>query len=627
MSPKHLPNTPRPYQKSQYDPLALGSMIRYARGLEPCDLVIKGSQWLDVFQGKWQKGDLAIAAGTIVGVGESYVGKQVVDGSGFWVVPGFIDSHVHIESSLMTPRRFSETVLPRGTTTVIWDPHEIANVWGVQGIQWALDQSEPGPEILLSIFIMAPSCVPSTSQSLGLETSGADLRAQDLRGFRDHPRVLGLAEMMNYPGLLGGDPDVLTKLEDFAALPRDGHCPGLSGKDLNAYGVAGIHTCHESTTLGEAQEKLSKGIHVLLREGSCAKNASTLLPLLSDYSSAVLGFCSDDRNPLDIETEGHIDRIINLALMGGHGPAAVFRAASYGAARMYQLLDRGALAPGYRADLVCVAPKITTKGEPDWTSGIQIQKVLKGGQWIQPKSSAAPLVPVPKPPSAQTNLNIHTQFRGESLKDFLRIPTSDQDAPGSPVQVRVIGVIPQQIVTKSLTKTLVVTSLHTIEADLSQDILKIMVIERHHKTKSRGIGLVHGFGLKRGAIATSINHDSHNALLVGSSDHLMLMAWERLLDMDGGIVVVHESGEVAHLPLPYGGLMTDEPPGQVSEALRRLKSLAQRAGCVLEEPFLQLSFLALPVIGNLKITDQGLVDVTNMKVVPLRVNEGPGKVP
>jgi adenine deaminase len=332
--------------------------------------------------------------------------------------------------------------------------------------------------------------------------------------------------MMNYPGLLGGDPDIMEKLQDFAARPRDGHCPGLTGKDLNAYGVAGIHTCHESTTLAEAREKLSKGIHTLIREGSCAKNAETLLPLLTDYTSSVLGFCSDDRNPLDIETEGHIDRIINLALKGGHGPAAVFRAASYGAARMYQLLDRGAIAPGYRADLVCLTPKAPQKGgQTDWTSGVQIQKVLKGGQWIPQNSLASPLTKVLKPSTAKTNLKVHSQFRGESLKDFLGILAPVEAPPGSTVPVRVIGVIPQQIVTRSLTKTLLVSGAHTLEADLSQDVLKIMVIERHRHTKSRGMGLVHGFGLKRGAIATSINHDSHNALLVGSSDQLMLAAW------------------------------------------------------------------------------------------------------
>ena len=284
----------------------LKERLSSARGDQPASLVIRNSCWLDVFTGAWQTGDIAVFDGVIVGVQDSYEGLETIDAKGMWLVPGFIDAHVHVESSMMTPQRFVEAVLPRGTTAVIWDPHEIANVKGVRGIQWALDTTESLP---MDFFIMVPSCVPSTSPAARLESSGAELTTADLAPFAGHPRVLGLAEMMNWPGLVGGDADVVSKLVAFQDKKRDGHCPGLSGKLLNAYGVAGIHSCHESTTLAEAREKLTKGIHVLIREGSCAKDADELLPILTPWSSTTLGLCSDDRNPLDIEESGHLDCI------------------------------------------------------------------------------------------------------------------------------------------------------------------------------------------------------------------------------------------------------------------------------------------------------------------------------
>ena len=617
-----------PYQKSPGAAApgnSLASLIAMARGTIPCDRVIRGGTWLDVFTGTWMTGDIALCEGLIVGVGETYEGREVLDASGLYLVPGFIDAHVHIESSLMTPKRFSEAVLPQGTTTAIWDPHEIANVWGVEGISWALAQSEG---LDLCVFVMIPSCVPSTSIEMGLEQSGAHLKAQDLRTFRHHPRVLGLAEMMNFPGLLHGDPDIMAKLEDYRSMLRDGHCPGLGGKDLNAYAVAGIHSCHESTTLDEAREKLSKGIHVLIREGSCAKNATTLLPLLNSRTSTVLGYCSDDRNPLDIAHEGHISRIIDLALRAGHSPEEVFRAASFGAARMYRLLDRGALAPGYLADLVAVRP-VDPQGR--WTGGIQIEKVFKKGHEIP--QNIASVVPQPsswQPAEAKRkkrtsatgsqssspprkNLRVHVSFEREGLASSLQI--IPPRASPLPSHIRVIGVVPQQIVTKNLVYPARYSLENTCVQNLDQDLLKICVVERHHRTKSLGIGLVQGFGLKTGAIATSINHDSHNIIVVGSNDKVIDAAFRQLLAIDGGIVVVSDSDHVESLALPYGGLMSDESPGFIAERLSRLKDLARRCGCVLEEPFLQLSFLALPVIGDLKITDRGLVDVSTMSLV------------
>lgn len=583
--------------KTHYpDHSAFAHAIDQARGLVPADLVIRNVQLLDVFSGQFIKTDLAVGNGRIVGIGEGYQGKQEIDGDGQYAVPGFIDSHVHIESSLMTPARFQEAVLPCGTTTVLWDPHEIANVKGVAGIEWALKSAE---NLLLDIFVMIPSCVPSTNPSIALESSGATLYAEDIRRFRDHPRVLGLAEMMNFPGLLNKDPDVVQKLLDFQGLRRDGHCPGLSGKDLNAYAMAGICSCHESTTAAEAREKMSKGIHVLVREGSCAKDAETLLPLLTPFSSATLSFCSDDRNPLDIEEEGHISAIAEMGLRHGKTPEEVFRAASYSAAKIYGMEDRGALAPGYLADFNLIQPRMGK-----WHNGFELLATYKKGVDVKtlPLQSVKSLGFSAK--SKNLNMNVPTESE---------LCVASQDTPS---KVRVIGVIPRQILTHH--EYFEMTPEHgELRADLARDILKISVWERHHGSGNRSIAFVRGFGLTKGAIATSINHDSHNVIAVGSSDAVIVQAIEELKRIDGGIAVATEDGRLASLPLPIGGLMTDADPATVAGKLRELKALARAAGCVLEEPFLQLSFLALPVIPSLKITDRGLVDVDAFAKVPV----------
>lgn len=591
--------------KGTYQSVAeLSQKVAVARGLQPADLVIKGVHFLDVFTGVFAVGDVAVHQGTIVGIGETYEGKEVVFAEGQFLVPGFIDSHVHIESSLLTPRRFEEAVLPEGTTTAIWDPHEIANVKGLEGIRWAISEAE---RLAMDVRVMVPSCVPSTSPELGLETSGATLTAADLLEFRGHPKVLGLAEMMNYPGLLNGDPDVHAKLDGYKGMLRDGHCPGLSGKDLNAYGVAGISTCHESTQLGEAREKLQKGIHVWIREGSCAKDADELLPLLTPRSSAVLGFCSDDRNPLDIAHEGHINCIVNKALSRGLPPEDVFRAASFGPSRVYGLMDRGVIAPGYLADLVLVKQK--SKG--DWTSGITIAGVWKTGRRVALGSQTA-TAPAPV-----------TEAARQWTKNIKMTPVTEADfkinwvGSSKRVLANVIGVRPRQIITDALNETLAVDANRGVLADVDRDVLKIAVFERHHDTGRRSVAFVKGMGIKCGAIATSINHDSHNCIVVGSSDQAMTRALNGLIELDGGIFACHDHGETACLSLPIGGLMTDAAPGSVTESLVILKKLAQAIGCFLEEPFLQLSFLALPVIPTLKITDRGLVDVRTFKLIPL----------
>lgn len=580
----------------------LARRIEAARGDCKADFVIRNATWLDVFSGAWQSGDVAVADGIVVGVKENYDAQVVIDGSDCFLVPGFIDAHVHIESSMMTPSRFSMAVMPRGTTTVIWDPHEIANVKGIEGIRWALESTEDLP---IDVFVMVPSCVPSTSPELGLESSGAELKAIHLKEFVTHPRVLGLAEMMNWPGLIGADADVLDKLTMFSNLRRDGHCPGLSGKELNAYGVAGIHSCHESTSHAEGSEKLSKGIHVLIREGSCAKDADTLLPLLNHYSSATLGYCSDDRNPLDIEESGHLDCIINKALIGKLDPIAVFRAASFAVAKMYGLEDRGAVAPGYKADLVLVKPRDLDRG---LKSGVDVKMVWQGG--FESRSLLNQL-------KENTVIN---EFSGRNLKikksnitaeDFKILSKTSVGA-----KARVIGVRPGQIVTDELILEVEKRGQEFV-SKTGSGLNKIAVIERHQETGFMCTAFVHGFNLTSGAIATSINHDSHNVIVTGSNDELMALAVGKLREIDGGIVVISGDGEISHLELPIGGLMTNMDPNLVAERLRILKKHAKKIGCKLEEPFLQLSFLALPVIPNLKVTDRGLVDAQNFRIVPV----------
>ena len=587
-------------------PAELARTIRIARGELAADLVVKGATLLDVYSGEWRSGDLAIADGRIVGILDSYRGSREIDGTGLLIVPGFIDGHVHIESSLMTPARFAAAVLPHGTTTVIWDPHEITNVWGTDGLDWAIAAAASTP---LDIFIMAPSCVPSTSPAAGLETSGAVLSRADLAPYAQDPRVLGLAEVMNVPGVLGGDPDVLGKVFDFQGRPRDGHCPALSGKDLCAIGVAGIHSCHESTTLEEAREKLAKGIAVLIREGSCAKDAAALLPLVTPAASSSLGLCSDDRNPLDIAEEGHISHIVDLGLRRGIEPAAVFRAASLGAARLYGLGDRGALAPGMVADFILLRPT-TGEGPAALVHGFSLVETYRRGQPVSAMNLGS-IAETPLPRRGRANLNLPWPVPAP-------FAIAARGATGS-VPVRVIGVQPGKLLTTAEVHRLPVVDDQVCAAP-DRDLLKIAVLERHHGHGGGAVGFVRGFGITAGAIATSINHDCHQIITVGSDDDLLQRAVTRLKSLDGGIVVVARDGREATLPLPIAGLMTTATPRDVAQSLRQLKELARAIGCKLEEPFLQLSFLALPVIPALKITDRGLVDGTAFTRVPVLVD-------
>ena len=581
------------------NPQVLKELIDIAKGERPAEICFKGGHFLDVFSGEFIKGDVAVHHGVVVGTMESYEAKEVVDISGKYIVPGFIDSHTHIESSLMSPVRFEEAVMPCGTTTVIWDPHEIANVKGVEGIQWALDATE---DLSLDVFVMVPSCVPSTSPELSLETSGAHLTEKDLTPFQGHERVLGLAEMMNYPGLLSSDEDVINKLVSFSGMRRDGHCPGLEGKELNAYAVAGIHSCHESTTLKEASEKLSKGIHVLIREGSCAKDAKTLLPMLGAKNALSIGMCSDDRNPSDIASEGHIDYILNMGLKDGLSAEDLFRAASYSAAKMYGLDDRGAIAPGYLADFAVVEKKAS-----GWDGGFLVDQVYKNGRLIKKDQLASRKEALP--PWKGKNINL-----APVTKDDIAIKAQKS---ADPFQLtHVIGLIPNKLLTDHLKMEVRVESGHLL-ADIEKDILKITVMERHHGKGYKTTGFVRGFQLQKGAIASSINHDCHNVIAVGASDKDIVTAINKLIDIDGGIVVVDQVGECHSLSLPIGGLMTSIAPEEIAETLFVLKRVMKECGCPLSEPFLQLAFLALPVIPDLKISDLGLIDVSKFKKIGL----------
>lgn len=575
-------------------PINRAELIDVAQGNTPADTVIKGAQLLDVFSGRFITGDVAIAQGFIAGIVDDYQGKQVIDAHGMYLVPGFIDAHVHIESSMLVPQLYAQCVLPHGTTTVIWDPHEIANVKGIKGIEWALQSSE---NCHLDIFVMIPSCVPSTPPAMKLETSGAYLTAEDIKQFKGHPRVIGLAEMMNYPGVINKDQDVLAKLDLFRQQNLDGHCPALRGKQLNAYAAAGIKTCHESITRSEAHEKMTKGVHVLIREGSCAKNADELLPLLNDFSSAVTGICSDDRNPYDVSKEGHLNAIINKALQSDMSPATIFRAASFSTAKLYGLQERGAIAPGYHADLCLVKPR-----DGNWQNGFNIEQVFKGG---------TPYTELVFDKSCTTNFSGRNINLSEISKEKLQLP-----ATAAQHCVAVIGIQPDQIVTDHLTATLTAVE-GRLESDVANDVLKIAVIERYSGKGGHSIGFVRGFGLHRGAVATSVAHDAHNIIVVGCDGASMVTAVNTIIAHDGGIAVNDGKGHTELIELPIGGLMCHSPPDQVANKIGVLKRFAHDCGCKLNEPFLQLAFLALPVIPSLKITDRGIIDVEKFSPVPL----------
>ncbi|MRN44676.1 MULTISPECIES: adenine deaminase [unclassified Brucella] len=557
-------------------------MIDQGAGREPADIVLKGGRFLDLVTGELVESDIAICGDRIVGTFGTYRGKHEIDVSGRIVVPGFIDTHLHIESSQVTPHEFDRCVLPQGVTTAICDPHEIANVLGAEGIRFFLDSAL---ETVMDIRVQLSSCVPATH----METSGAELLIDDLLPFADHPKVIGLAEFMNFPGVLAKDPECMAKLRAFQGRHIDGHAPLLRGLDLNGYIAAGIRTEHEATSAEEALEKLRKGMYVLVREGSVSKDLKALMPIITERHAQFLALCTDDRNPLDIADQGHLDYLIRTAIAGGVEPLAIYRAASVSAARAFGLFDRGLVAPGQRADLVVV----------DSLEGCHAEIVLSAGRVVSEALFAA------RKPVAEVGRN--------SVK-APRVTASNFRSQSNSGKTRAIGIVPGKIITQSLEFDLKVGP-NGVEPDLERDVVKVAVIERHGKNGNIATGFVHGFGLKAGAIASTVSHDSHNICVVGASDEDIATAANRLGEIEGGFVVVRDGKVLAELPLPIAGLMSTEPYETVREALRKLRHAAEDLGSVLEEPFLQLAFIALPVIPHLKITDRGLVDVDKFEFV------------
>ncbi|WP_377506833.1 adenine deaminase [Octadecabacter sp. R77987] len=560
----------------------LTDRIAQGRGDQPADIVLRGGRVFDVVTGAFLDGDVAICGDTIVGTCAGYEGKQVVDVTGLTLVPGFIDTHLHIESSLVTPFEFDRLVTPLGVTTAICDPHEIANVLGVAGIDYFL---QAALKTVLDIRVNLSSCVPSTD----METAGARIEADDLIPLMDHPAVIGLAEVMNYPGVIHRDAGLMAKLDAFAGRHIDGHAPMLSGRDLNAYIAAGIRTEHEATSADEAREKLQKGMRVLIREGSVSKDMDALLPLLDERTSPYMCLCTDDRNPLDIGEHGHLDFVIRTAIARGVPPLAIYRAASLSAAEAFGLKDRGQIAPGKRADIVALGSLQNCDAQIVFCGGVQVGQAAFDARKITPPIGRASV----KAPAVTAR-----DFRNTSNK-------SDTD---------VIGILPGKIITEHLHYDIAITD-GDKAADLTRDLVKIAVVERHGINGNIATGFVQGFGLQRGAIASTVCHDHHNIACVGVNDADMALAATRLGELEGGFVVVADGKVLAELALPVAGLMSLEPFEVVRAALEDLRTAARSLGVTLEEPFLQLAFLALPVIPMLKITDRGLVDVAKFEII------------
>ncbi|HUL23022.1 MAG TPA: adenine deaminase [Thermodesulfobacteriota bacterium] len=566
---------------------SLKEKIRVASGDGMADILIKNGRVVDVFSGEIEKRDVAIFGGVIVGFGD-YQAREIIDVKGDFLCPGLIDGHVHIESSMVTIPEFARAVLPNGTTSVVIDPHEIANVLGREGIHFMAESARGIP---LNVFIMIPSCVPATH----METSGATLKSVDLKPLLNEPWTIGLAEMMNFPGVIFRDPEVLKKIETAKGRPIDGHAPMLSGKGLYAYLTAGIRSDHECTTPKEAKEKLKNGMRIMIREGTTARNIKSLIPLVHAKNSRRFFFVTDDRHPRDLLEEGHIDSMVRQAVQWGLDPILAIQMATLNAAEYFGLDDLGAIAPGYRADIVSF----------DHLGRFQINKVFKDGILVSENGDML-FPPIRKRKSS----NLNRSIRIKSLKKDALLLRSNQSL------AKVIQLIPDQIVTKKVMKRVLLKD-GVAHPNLKEDILKIAVVERHKATGNIGIGFVQGFGLKKGAIGSSVAHDSHNIVLVGTNDTDMLKAVEVIQAMQGGLAVVSDGMVLASLPLPIAGLMSEASVSQVNIQLEGLHRAAKNLGCKIPDPFMILSFLSLPVIPELKITDKGLVDVNQFKFVPL----------
>ena len=571
--------------------MELPHLLAAARGDRPADLLLRNAGLVNVFSGEVLATEIAIAGGLIAGFGRGYDSLEEIDLEGRFVAPGFLDAHVHIESSMVPPAEFARAVVPRGVTTVVTDPHEIANVLGLAGIRFMLEQSEGAP---LDVLVNAPSCVPATP----LETSGARLEADELATLLAHPKVLGLAEVMNYPGVIAGNAEVLAKLHTFRGRPIDGHCPGLSGHGLNAYAAAGIGNDHECTAVEEALGKLRAGLTIFLREATNARNLRALLPLVSPLTERRLCLCTDDRHPADLLEEGSIDHLIRIAIAGGVDPVVAIRMATLNPAEHYGLHDRGAIAPGRRADLVVFRDLAAPRAEMVFRCG---KLVAQDGQLLDGGLDRSRQYVPSLPPT------VHV--------DPERLDFTIRAAGGN---VRVIGAIADQLITESLVMEAALRNGHAV-ADPGRDLLKMAVVERHRNTGRMGLGFVRGLGLKRGAIAGTVAHDHHNLVVIGADDASMRTAALAVANAGGGLAAAEGEHVLALLPLPLAGLMSDRPIEEVRDDMRALLEAAHDLGTTLHNPYMAMSFLALEVIPALKLTDVGLVDVERLEVVPLFV--------
>ena len=566
-------------------------LLAVARGDAPADLLLKNARVINVFSRTIEDADVAVFGGRIAGVGSYADAKQTIDLDGAYLAPGFIDAHMHVESTMLLPPAFARVAAPAGTTGVVLDPHEIANVHGIPGIRLLMDQAIGLP---MNILFAASSCVPSSP----LETSGATLEADDLAPLFDDPRVVAMAELMNFPGVIHAVPEVLRKVA--LGLERalvDGHCPGLGGNALCAYTAAGISSDHESIAADEAAEKLDRGMRLFIREGSAARNLEALIPIVTAANAARVSFCTDDRHPGDLIDEGHIDHVVRRAISLGVDPVTAIAMASLHPSEHFALRDRGAIAPGRFADLIVFDDLDAPRPRRVWFEGTL---VAEAGRLI----ADCPGRPVP------------AEFLGRSVRlpADLSVGALRVAAPGGPI--RIIGMDPHQIVTGQRTAEPRVEGGACV-ADTDRDILKMAVIERHRGSGAVGLGFVHGFGLQNGALASTVGHDAHNLAVVGTNDNDMLTAARALAEVGGGQCVVRDGTVLAMLDLPVAGLISTEPAASVADHQRTLWSAAASLGCPHHDPFMPLSFLCLPVIPSLKLTDRGLVDVDRFEVVPL----------
>ncbi|MDQ0973557.1 adenine deaminase [Neobacillus niacini] len=560
--------------------------ISVASGKEPADTVVINGRIIDVFNGEIIEGDIAIVDGYFAGIGK-YEGKSIVDAKGRYVIPAFIDGHVHIESSLVTPSEFAKVLLPHGVTSVIADPHEIANVLGTAGIQYMLDSSEDLP---FDIYIMLPSCVPATS----FENSGAILKAEELKPFYHHPRVLGLAEVMNFPAVLNAEDDMLNKISDAKQFGKkvDGHAAGLSGSNLNVYMAAGIKTDHESTTAEEAKERLRSGMYLMIREGTVAKDLQNLIPAVNGYNSRRCLFVTDDKHLDDLVLEGSIDHNVRLAIAEGLSPITAIQMATINAAECFGLEDKGAIAAGYKADFSLIDDLETIRISHVYKDGVA---VVQDGKLVTDCSN-----------NLQDCLGQSVHF-DEIMESNLNIHLSSNKA-------NIIEIIPNSLVTRHLVEEVDICGQGFFQPSTSADRLKLAVIERHHMTRQIGLGIVKGLGLKYGAIATTIAHDSHNLIIAGTNDSDMVMAANTIKEMQGGLVVIKEGQILASLELPIAGLISNLPYQEVYSTLKELHHALGKLGANDHfNPFLTLSFLALPVIPEIKLTDKGLFKVSTFE--------------